>query len=519
MFVYSIFLNSNVISNKDKNLEVYKLKTAVIYARYSSERQTEQSIEGQLHVCNDFAQRNDIKIVDTYIDRAMTGTNDNRAGFQRMLKDSYKKAWDYVLVYKLDRFSRNKYEMAMHKKTLKDNGIKLLSAMENIPDTPEGIILESLLEGMAEYYSVELSQKVRRGMNETRRKGNFSGGRILYGYKVENHKVIINEDEAQIVRKLFIDFASGRLITEILQDLRDTGILYRGKPFARSSIYGLIKNEKYSGKYNYNGEIFTNIYPQIISDELFETVRNKIENNKYGKHKPNIIYLFKNKLKCGYCGHPVNSDSGTSKNGTIMRYYKCSGRRIYKNCSLKPIRKELIEDLVVNAIIDTFATNDLIITIAKRIIEVRNKRLENDSVLNLLNNDISKINNKITNILTAIDSGIFTPSTKAHLEELEKQKGELEGKLLIEKTKVNLIITEDDIITHLKTALKKKPKQMIDMLVKEIKLYNDKIEIYFKYNNSSKETINENLQIYNKTEQITIHNQPKPKDIQIKGLI
>ena len=89
--------------------------------------------------------------------------------------------------------------MAMHKKTLKDNGIKLLSAMENIPDTPEGIILESLLEGMAEYYSVELSQKVRRGINETRRKGNFTGGRILYGYKVENHKVLINEDEAQTV--------------------------------------------------------------------------------------------------------------------------------------------------------------------------------------------------------------------------------------------------------------------------------------------------------------------------------
>ena len=136
------------------------MKTAVIYARYSSERQTEQSIEGQIHVCTDFAKRNNILIVDTYIDRAMTGTNDNRKSFQKMLKDSSKKAWDYVIVYKLDRFSRNRYEMAIHKKTLKDNGIKVLSAMENISDTPEGIILESLLEGMAEYYSAELSQKV-----------------------------------------------------------------------------------------------------------------------------------------------------------------------------------------------------------------------------------------------------------------------------------------------------------------------------------------------------------------------
>ena len=132
------------------------MKTAVVYARYSSERQTEQSIEGQLRECNEYAMRNDIVIVDTYIDRAMTGTNDNRTDFQRLLKDCSKRAWDYVLVYKLDRFSRNKYEMAMHRKTLRDNGIKLLSAKENIPDSPEGIILESLLEGMAEYYSADV---------------------------------------------------------------------------------------------------------------------------------------------------------------------------------------------------------------------------------------------------------------------------------------------------------------------------------------------------------------------------
>lgn len=123
------------------------MKTGVEYLRYSSDRQTEQSIEGQKRVCDEFARRNDIVIVDTYIDRAMTGTNDNREAFQQMLKDSDKKAWDFVLVYKLDRFSRNKYEMAIHRKHLKDNGIKILSAMENIPDTPEGILLESLLEG------------------------------------------------------------------------------------------------------------------------------------------------------------------------------------------------------------------------------------------------------------------------------------------------------------------------------------------------------------------------------------
>ncbi len=174
-------------------------KRAVIYARFSSHNQTEQSIEGQLRVCEQYAKNNDILILKTYIDRAMTGMNDNHPDFQQMIKDSANKEWQNIIVYKLDRFSRNKYETAKYKKILKDNDVKLLSAMENIPDTPEVIILESLLEGMAEYYSAELSQKVKRGMNETRLKGNFTGGNLIYGYKVENHKILINEEQAKVV--------------------------------------------------------------------------------------------------------------------------------------------------------------------------------------------------------------------------------------------------------------------------------------------------------------------------------
>ena len=172
------------------------MKTAVIYARYSSSNQTEQSIEGQLRVCHQFAETEGILILDTYIDRAMTGTNDNRADFQRMIKDSAKREWDYVIVYKLDRFSRDKYATAVYKKALKDNGVKLLSATERIPDTPEGIIVESLIEGMGQFYSEELSQKVRRGMNESRQKGQFTGGFLIYGYKIEEKKDIAFESIA-----------------------------------------------------------------------------------------------------------------------------------------------------------------------------------------------------------------------------------------------------------------------------------------------------------------------------------
>ena len=171
------------------------MKKAVVYARYSSDNQTEQSIEGQLRVCTEYAEKHHLEIVETYIDRAMTGTNDNRPDFKKMLIDSAKKQWDCVLVYKFDRFSRNKYESVIHKKHLKDLGISVVSAMENIPDTPEGIILESLLEGLNQYYSAELSQKVKRGLRESRLKGLFQGGKRPYGYDVVNTKLVINEEE------------------------------------------------------------------------------------------------------------------------------------------------------------------------------------------------------------------------------------------------------------------------------------------------------------------------------------
>ena len=308
------------------------MKTAVIYARYSSSNQTEQSIEGQLRVCNEYAAREGIVILDTYIDRAMTGTNDNRADFQRMIKDSGKREWDHVIVYKLDRFSRDKYATAVYKKALKDNGVTLLSATECIPNTPEGIIVESLLEGMGQFYSVELSQKVRRGMNESRQKGQFTGGYLIYGYKIVNKKVVIDDEKAEVVRYIYEQFAQGVFVKDIITSLTAKGILNRGKPFARNTIYNILKNEKYSGVYRYKNEVFDNIYPRIIPQELFERVRKIVGENKYGKRSVDVVYLLRNKMICGYCGKTISAETGTSETGKVKRYYKCFGRKNRNGC-------------------------------------------------------------------------------------------------------------------------------------------------------------------------------------------
>ena len=191
---------------------------------------------------------------------------------------------------------------------------------------------EDWADGMNQYYSAELSQKVKRGMNESRQRGTFTGGFIIFGYRVENKKIIIHEDEAEVVRWMFNECASGKLVKTIIEELHEKGVLYRGKPFARNTVYHLLANEKYSGIYRHGEEVFTNMYPRIVPQDIFDAVKSKIDSNKYGKHKPNVVYLLKNKVKCGYCGKSVNSDAGTSKNGSIMRYYKCSGKRVSKQC-------------------------------------------------------------------------------------------------------------------------------------------------------------------------------------------
>ena len=458
------------------------MKTAVIYARYSSDSQTEQSIEGQLRECEEYAKKNNILILGTYIDRAMTGTNDNRPDFQRMIKDSSRKEWDYILVYKLDRFSRNKYETAIHKNTLKNNGVKVLSAMENIPDTPEGIILESMLEGMNQYYSAELSQKVKRGMRETRLKGLYQGGGLPYGYKVVDRKIVIDETKAETVRFMFRQYANGGYVREIIDDLTSKGILYKGKPFAANTVYGILKNEKYSGSYMHGDEVVDNMYPRLIDKDLFDTVRQKVEKNKFGKRSVKVEYLLRNKLVCGYCGKPISADTGTARNGEVRRYYKCIGRKKYNNgCQKTQVRKEDLEECVVNAVIQEMSKPEIMDAIVAKLMHLQNADESANSSLTMLLNEKQGVERSLANLVSAIENGIVSNTTNKRLHDLEKQQEELERQILVERSKQSVKVPESEIRRFYAQALKAESRTLINLLIKEIVLYNDKIEIH--YNN------------------------------------
>jgi len=196
---------------------------AVIYARYSSSSQTEQSIEGQLRVCHEYAGRNGYNILHEYVDRATTGLNDDRPDFLQMIEDAGKRQFQYIIVYKLDRFARNRYHSVFYKHQLQQYGIKVISAMEAISDTQEGRLVEGLLEMIAEMYSHDLSQKVKRGLKESALKGTFTGGHLLYGYKVVEKRVTVDEERAGVVRFAFESYAAGMPKKRLVEELNARG--------------------------------------------------------------------------------------------------------------------------------------------------------------------------------------------------------------------------------------------------------------------------------------------------------
>ena len=409
-----------------------------------------------------------------------------------MLKDSDKKAWDYVLCYKLDRFSRNKYEMAIHRKHLKDNGVKILSAMENIPETPEGVLLESLLEGMNQYYSEELSQKTKRGLRETRIKGNYMGGPINYGYKVVHEimdeqvaaKVAVNEEEAPILLHIFEAYAAGNRIPDIVRELDDKGIKNRGKPFTVNSIYFMLQQEKYTGVYTFNGETFTHIYPAIIPKELYKIVRKRVDANKTGKHVIGVDYILMGKCYCGYCGHKLRSAAGTTTDGTILRYYRCPYSKKDVNCCNKSVRKEVLEEIVTNALAEELTKTDNLKILTDKVFDLYCAKASDNSDLHRYEKELAATDKAIKNILTAIEEGIFTPSTKQRLTKLEEKKHRLEQAVTVESAKEKNLLTKADIVRYITDAVKLSAKQMIELLVERIDVYVDKICIKLRYSDT-----------------------------------
>lgn len=467
------------------------MEKCVFYLRYSSAGQTEQSIEGQQRVCQEFCERNGYVCVHEYIDRALTGTSDNRASFQQMIADSKKADWKYVIVYKLDRFARNRYDSANYKYQLKQNGVKVISAMECISDTPEGVILESVIEGYAEYYSLNLSQNVLRGFRESISKGQHLGGVAPFGYRfTADKKVEVDEHEAMILRFFFNELAQGRAFKDVCQDANARGWRTRnGKEFDRASLHTALRNKKYIGEFEYKGAK-TSIYPPIIDKTIFDIVQSILDARTHKHIVADTVNnsLLKGKIFCGHCEKPMVADSGQNRKGVVYRYYSCADHKKNKDlCEKQAEPTSVVDDYIVDQTL-LFVKNEEIMESIQRQIKELYQETYNESELGQLDREISRAEiayNKIVDKFIDADTPALIDALKQkaqyiqdHLEVLRDEREKMARCMHIDQDGGKFSAVVKALVDGDRNDEKFR-KRLIDTFVSKVYVYNDKYIIFY----------------------------------------
>ena len=478
----------------------------VAYARFSSDNQRTESIDAQIRAICDYCDKNGYNLVKIYKDEAISGTStEDREQFIQMINDSKNKSFNYVVVHKFDRFARNRYDHALYEKKLEDNGVKLLSVMEQLNDSPESVILKSVLTGMNEYYSLNLAREVRKGQKENALKCVHNGGIPPLGYDLNDDNTYkINEEEAKSVKLIYKMYLDGRGYATIADELNALGFTNKlGKSFKKTSIRDTLLNEKYTGTFIFGkkdkkGKLtgkelrVEHGIPAIISKEVFEQVQFKIKNRQHrktsGRSTAKSTYLLTGLCICGECGGTFSggyrSVDRISRN--VHYGYLCRQRKDkVSNCKNKAIKKEELETMVINSVKTYIFQERQIEIITNKVWDyIKNNLEHSEKGLVEINSKIKSLENKNNKLIDMSLDGLINEI------EFKNKKREIDlaiSELVSEKAKYNFnsdFMDKNKIKNHLielgKNLNSKDDlliKNILDTFIQEIIVYNDKITI------------------------------------------
>lgn len=488
-------------------------KKAAIYARYSSDNQRDESIDAQVRAIEEFAVKNSIEIVKIYADKAKSATSDKRPEFQQMIADSSLGMFNTVIVHKLDRFSRDRYDSATYKRKLKMNSIQLISITENLDGSPESLILESVIEGMAQYYSANLAREVMKGMRETAYQCRHTGGIAPLGYDVDvDKKYIMNESEAKVVREIFDMYINGYSYGMIIDYLNDRGYKSKiGRSFGKNSLYDILNNEKYSGVYVFNRSAKKDAFgkrnskqykdeseiirveggmPQIVSKETFQKTREMMAIRKKtpGANKAKELYLLTGLIFCGCCGSAMQGNRRGAKNKPMYVSYRCGCRLQKRTCDNKEIRKEYVEEFILSELEKQILNDKAIpILVGKINAHLKEQAIKGKDNIESMRNELDEVNKQIENIVMAITNGFFQNEFKSKMEQLQDRKNKLEVQIIeLERKSQGACITEDQVkklFSMFREFVMERNipecKKFIQNYVDKITVYKDHIEVSF----------------------------------------
>lgn len=497
---------------------------AVAYCRFSSDGQREESIEAQIRAITEYAERSGYALHKVYADRGISGTTDNRAEFQRMIDDAKHKKFDVVIVHKLDRFARNRADSAIYRRELTKYGVKLISVLENFDDSPESVILQSVIEGYNEYYSKNLRREVMKGLKENALTCRFTGGVPCLGYDIDKStlKYVINSFEAEAVKLIFKMYLEGAGYTEIINELNRRGFkTKKGNSFGKNSLYDILRNERYCGVYVYNkcvhpdesGKFNRHVskadediiriedgIPQIISKEDFLKVQQNMDKRKQCRaaHKATQDYLLSGKVVCGECGGTYAGNSRKTRDKYYVSY-SCTKKNGKVKCKNPGISREQLEEMILDRLSDKVFNKDMLPSIIEKYNDFALSK--NSTFLTMQKELQAKITetdkgiNNIVNIIVSTGSAALTDK----LKELESTKAQLQDSLSEAERKLSEMHIDANKLKSafnkakrmLKSGTLKNRKAIIRQYVKEIVIYKDKITV--EYNISDTYTVKDEI--------------------------
>jgi len=477
---------------------------AAIYARYSSDNQREESISAQIRACSDYCRRKNYDVAQEYTDEALSARSDERPAFQNMIDDAKAGLFDVLICHKIDRFSRDRYDDAFYKRQLNKAGVTVEFCEQNIDGSPESIILESVLVGMAEYYSKNLAREVMKGMRETAYQAKHNGGTPPLGYDVnKDGDYIVNEKEAAAVRLIFGRKADGVGYGPIIDELNSRGYrTKRGGRFGKNSIHDILKNKKYIGTYVFgrvsggrstrrnnhkdSGEVIeiAGAIPPIVDMGIWEKVQKKIKDAKHapGKTKARETYYLSGKIRCAECGGAMVGGTFVSK-GSRYSYYRCANYKQKRNCSGVQIKKEMLEKVVLDHV-DTKILDRKMIPLVMQEIDRRLKELTSSGTKEIKAAEKQKTDalRKIDNLLSLAEDGQVDDFVKTRIAENKALIADADAKIKKIQAAIGAMLTPEQVVSVLDqfATMEKGPeeiKAIIETFVDYVIVSKDDIDI------------------------------------------
>lgn len=465
---------------------------AIAYYRFSSHSQNEESIDQQRQAAERYAEGKGFKIIKEYEDRAISGTTNERPGFQLMLHEIKELKPAGLIMWKIDRLSREKETLVLAKRAIRKAGCKIHLVAEMSPDdSPESALVEGLMESLAEFYVRQLRVNVNRGMRYNAENALYNGHKLLGYKKGEDKKYVINSDEAPIVKRIFDDYASGKPLAEISKELNQQGVTTAlGRKFTINSLRGTLHNKAYIGVYKFSDIVIEGGMPVLVTQEVFDKVQERFaENKRKGTQRAKELsgdesprYWLTGKLFCGECGSGMQGVSGTSHTGKKHYYYSCAEQRRHK-CKKRPIKKDVIENLMVYVLADIFEDVESIASLAVDAAVYYKQYYADTGYIDGLKIEKKETEKALSNLMKAIEKGIFSETTQARLTELEKQKKALTETIKIEQIKKEM--TEDkhsiqayfDKYKKADVSNQEMREELLDYFIEKIYVYDDYFEI------------------------------------------